>query len=133
MWQEVKLTALDIKQYPKKPLEGFFLGTREINTSFGESLVHDFQKADGSTISVYGFTSLNCKLAIIETGTLVQITYTGTENIKTKYGMKDVHQCVVKQDPKSKIEVNRVPKENGNGNGNTAPDTKNKDADDLPF
>jgi hypothetical protein len=31
----------------------------------------------------------------LEPGTIVKITYTGTENVKTKFGMKDVHQCTV--------------------------------------
>lgn len=124
--REVTLAATNIKEYPNKPMTGYFLGTRTVDTQFGDSQIHDFQLENGKRVSIYGFTSLNGKLALIEPGLLCEITYTGTENVKTKYGKKDVHQCKVLVDDNKKIALTRLPK------FDNAQDTK-EDLDDLPF
>jgi hypothetical protein len=50
---------------------------------------------DGVGFGIYGFTNLNRAMEAVEPGTLVKITYQGTQNVQTKYGMKDVHQASV--------------------------------------
>jgi len=127
--REVTLSAINLKEFPNKPMTAYYIGTRTIDTNFGESAVHDFQKEDGKRISVYGFTSLNNKLNLVQPGLLCQITYTGTEKIKTKYGIKDVHQCTVFVDDKKKIELSKMPEPVISGNGHE-PVAQN---DDLPF
>lgn len=109
-FQEVKLSAIDIKKYPNKPFTGYYLSSKEIETKFGDAMVHDFQKKDnGERVSIYGFTSFNSKIDVVRPGVLVKLTYQGTENVKTKYGMKDVHQCELLQDDSDIIDNTRIP------------------------
>jgi hypothetical protein len=94
-WNDVTTTALDIKKQKGKELEGTFKGKHEITTKIGPQVIWQFVGEDGVPFGVYGFTNLNRAMESLEVGTLVKITYQGTQNIQTKYGMKDVHQVSV--------------------------------------
>lgn len=132
-FQEVTLNAVNLTEHEGLPLTGYYIGNKEVDTDFGESLVHEFEKEDGKHVNVWGFTVLDKKLAQIQKGMMVRVTYTGKENIKTKkYGMKDVHTCKVEMDPSRSI-ADKLPKEDSfkpvTQNGAEKPAPKK----DLPF
>lgn len=109
-FQEVSLNAVVLTDYPDTPMTGYYLGSREVDTDYGEALIHEFQKEDGKHVSVWGFTVLDKKLANIQKGILTRVTYKGKEQIKTKkYGLKDVHTCTVEMDPSKSI-ADKLPK-----------------------
>jgi hypothetical protein len=74
------------------------MGSKEIDTKLGSQIIYKFQKTDGGMFSVYGFTNLNRFMEMVSEGSLVRLTYRGKENVKTKFGMKDVHQVTVEVD-----------------------------------
>lgn len=94
-FKQVTTTALDIKKQKGVPHEGTFKGSQEITTKIGPQIIWNFMGEDGVGFGIYGFTNLNRAMGAIEEGTLVKITYTGTQNVQTKFGMKDVHQVQV--------------------------------------
>jgi hypothetical protein len=94
-WEEVSSNATDIKKHKEKPFTGTYKGHRSITTKIGEQTIWEFTDEDGIPFGIYGFTNLNRAMESLETGTLVKITYRGTENVQTKFGMKDVHQVSV--------------------------------------
>jgi hypothetical protein len=108
-YQEVTNQGIDIKEYLGKPMEGFYLETTTHDGKFGDYKVHTFQSLKGPIVNIFGFTMFNLKMERITPGTLCKITYTGTENVKTKYGMKDVHQIKVEQDPSRKMATDTLP------------------------
>ncbi len=137
-FQEVTLSAIILTDYQDQPMTAYYLGNKEVDTDYGESLVHEFQKEDGKRLTVWGFTVLDKKLSMVQKGTLVRVTYTGKEQIKTKkYGLKDVHTCKVEIDPTKSI-ADKLPKEDsfkpvqeeGKKEPAAAPSKKK---DDLPF
>lgn len=98
--REVKMEAFKLTDFVNQPVTGYYLGSKEIETDFGTSEVHEFFNAEKkSYFSFYGVTSLNLKLKAVPTGSLVQFTYKGKVQAKTKYGMRDVHDVVVAYDP----------------------------------
>ena len=136
-FQEVTLSAIVLTDYEGQPLTAYYIGNKEVDTDYGESLVHEFQKEDGKRITVWGFTVLDKKLSMVQKGALVRVTYTGKEQIKTKkYGMKDVHTCKVEIDPTKSI-ADKLPKEDSfkpvDGKPDDKPAAPNKKKDDLPF
>lgn len=135
-FQEVTLSAVNLTEYENQPFTAYYVGNKEVDTDYGESLVHEFQKDDGKRFNVWGFTVLDKKLAMVQKGAFVRVTYTGKEQIKTKkYGMKDVHTCKVEVDPTKSI-ADKLPKEDGFKNvdakNGSEPAAKKKDKD-LPF
>lgn len=94
-WETVNTNAIDIKKHKDAPHVGVFKGFHEIVTKIGKQTVWEFTDEDGIPFGVYGFTNLNRALESLETGSNCRITYLGTENVPTKYGMKDVHQVRV--------------------------------------
>ncbi|MBT9170544.1 MAG: hypothetical protein DDT18_00887 [Actinobacteria bacterium] len=97
-WEEVTNTAVDIKKHKGKIYQGFYINKREIETKIGKQIVYSFEDEDG-IFSIYGFTNLNRAMENVKQGIEVRITYLGTENVQTRFGMKDVHQV--------KVEINK--------------------------
>jgi len=96
-WEEVSTSkTIDIKKEKGKTYEGFYLGSHTIQTSMGEQFIYNFENED-ETFGIYGFTNLNNAMSRVKKGLNVRVTYTGLtpEKIKTKFGMKHVHQCKV--------------------------------------
>ena len=137
--QDVSGIVISLTSYKDKPFTGYYLGCRTFDTVSGESTVHLFKmKKDGARKEVYGFGTMNNILANqIPHGTLVEITYTGMENKKTKRGMKDIHMCKVKAD----FEATKTDSGKGKDYSTPVQDiTKDKESepstaedDDLPF
>ena len=88
------------KPYPKQA-EGYYLGSRTVDSKKGESKLHFLQTAKGN-LGVWGTTDLNRKLAQVIAGTMIRITSTGTK--PTPNG--DMYTYNVEQDSEQTIEVN---------------------------
>ena len=97
-FKPVSTNATDIKKYLNKPFTGEFKGSSKIQTKIGEQTIWNFVEDSGAPLGIYGFTNLNRVMEHIEEGTVCRITYQGTKNIQTKFGMKDVHQVLVEID-----------------------------------
>lgn len=103
-FQEQKIVdAISLTDYLNKPLMAFFLGSKSVDTKFGEQFLHQFEKEDGKKVAVWGFTSLNRLMEMTPKGTFVKVTYTGKSETKNKYGNKS-HQCTVFFDVDKKLE-----------------------------
>lgn len=99
-WKDVSNgNAVDIKKEQDKAHTGTYKGRTEIETKIGKQTIWQFLDDDGIPFGVYGFTMLNRVMENIPTGTDCKLTYTGTKNVKTKFGMKDVHQVRVQIRP----------------------------------
>lgn len=94
-WNEVSSTAIDIKKHKGEAYEGTYKGKHEITTKIGPQIIWQFMGEDGIGFGIYGFTNLNRAMESLAPETLVKITYQGTQNVQTKFGMKDVHQVSV--------------------------------------
>src|SRR3990167_543830 len=97
-WKEVSHNALDIKKEVGKHHVGNFVGQKEIETKIGKQTIWQFTDEDGNPFGVYGFTNLNRAMESVKVGALCRLTYRGTQVIKTKFGMKPVHQVSVEVD-----------------------------------
>ena len=97
-WKEVTNTATDIKKTPGKDYVGEYLSNKIITTKIGNQVIYKFRDEEGNPFSIYGFTNLNRAMENIAEGTMCKITYVGTKNVQTKFGMKDVHQVRVEID-----------------------------------
>ena len=121
--QEQKIVdAISLTEYLNKPLTAYFLGSKSVDTKFGEQFLHNFEKEDGTKISVWGFTALNRLLEMTPKGSFVKATYTGKSETKNKYGNKS-HQCTVFFDPDKKLD----------GFKEVEPDIHVDNNSDLPF
>ncbi len=89
--------AIDLKK-TTGAYEGTYTGKNDITTKIGPQVVYNFLDKNDQVFSVYGFTNLNRAMNSVHPGNLVRLTYQGTKNLKTKYGMKDVHQVLVEVD-----------------------------------
>lgn len=118
-FKPVSTNATDIKKHKGSPFIGEYKGSQEITTKIGKQVIWNFTEENGSPLNIYGFTNLNRVMEHIEPGTVCRITYTGTVNVQTKFGMKDVHQVIVEID---------------DGTGEVGiPDLTDKGGNDLPF
>lgn len=97
--------AVDIKKDIDKPYEGIYLGFKGITTKLGEQKIYRFKTSNGRILEIYGFTMLNRSMDNVLTGEKCRITYLGTENVETKFGMKDVHQVLVEVDDEYKEDI----------------------------
>ena len=98
-WREVAPTGsgntIDLKKSAQgTSVEGTYLGSRTITTALGDNQVYTFE-GDGGSFSVYGFTDLNQKLATVEPGTEVRLTYDGMMEVNTKRGRVSMHKVRV--------------------------------------
>jgi len=110
-FKEVSTVIVDLKKWPDAPLTGYYLGsTSYVDPTYWKTqFVHSFRKETGEEVSIYGFTTLDTRMAKVERGVLCQVTYKGTEAVQTKkYGLKDVHQAEVLQDTDRRIEVEHI-------------------------
>lgn len=89
--------AIDIKKQTD-PIVGIYQGKKDIVTKIGNQVIWNFLDEDEKPIGIYGFTSLNYKMETIKPGSLVRVTYTGKIKKETKFGLREVHQCVVEVD-----------------------------------
>jgi len=110
-FKPINIQATDIKKHPGEPFTGEYKGKTGITTQIGPQTIYNFVDESGVPFGIYGFTNLNRTMEHIETGTVCRITYTGTVNVQTKFGMKDVHQVLVEID--DGVE-NSEPKEQSN-------------------
>lgn len=108
-WNEVTTTAVDIKKEVGKVYAGTYHGFKEIETKIGPQVIWNFTSDEGVPFGIYGFTNLNRAMESLAPGAVVKITYNGTQNVKTKYGMKDVHQCTVQVWSKESDEESDLP------------------------
>lgn len=112
-FQPVTTGAIDIKDdaHKGKPIIGEYISVKTITTNFGEQFIYSLLGTDGIITNIYGFTMLNSAMDQLPPGQgiVVKITYKGTEKMKTKFGMKDVHQVDVQagQKPPQKESTNR--------------------------
>lgn len=103
-YQETKLVdAIALTDHPNKPMVAYYIDSKEVSTKFGEQQLHNFQKEDGTRISVWGFTALNRLLEQTPKGILCKITYLGKSETSNKYGNKS-HTCTVFFDEDKKLE-----------------------------
>ncbi len=120
-YQETKsVDAVKLTDYQNKPMEAFYIGSKEVNTKFGEQQLHNFQKSDGTKVSVWGFTALNRLLEQTPKGILCKVTYTGKSEVANKYGNKS-HTCSVFFDTDVKLD------------GFQEAEPQKEENDDLPF
>ena len=114
--------AIKLTEYLNKPLEAYYIGSKVVDTKFGEQMLHIFEKKDGQKISVWGFTALNRLLEHTVKGVLCKVTYTGLSEGKNKYG-KQVHTCTLFFDEDERLDG--IPEE----------ETENpeEDSSELPF
>ena len=120
-YQETKIPdALRLTEYQGKPLIAYFIGSKTVDTKFGEQMLHEFEKEDHSKLSVWGFTALNRLLDYTPKGVLCKVTYTGLSKEKNKYG-KQVHTCTVFFDEDKKLDNFKEP------------EIDQTDNQDLPF
>ena len=96
-FKPVSGNALDIKK-TNEPHIGTYTSKTDITTKVGPQVIWNFVDEDGQPFGVYGFTNLNRAMNGIKTSSLVRITYKGTQNCMTKFGMKNVHQVLVEVD-----------------------------------
>lgn len=121
MYQETKLVdAIKLTDYQDSPMEAYYIGSKPVDTKFGEQLIHSFQKEDGKNISVWGFTALNRLLEHTTKGVFTKITYTGKSETPNKYGNKS-HCCTVFFDSDKKLD------------GFTETELTKEEDNDLPF
>lgn len=99
---------VDIKTIPGRKITGVYRSRKDIVTSVGPQVVWELENikgvdtSDGAVSGIYGFTNLNRAMKDIPFGTLVRITYAGVQKgVKTRFGLKDVHQVVVEIDEES--------------------------------
>ena len=103
-FEETKLVdAISLSDFEGKPMVAYYMGSKEVNTKFGEQELHTFQKEDGTKISVWGFTALNRLLEMTPKGILCKVTYTGKSETANKYGNKS-HTCTVFFDIDKKLD-----------------------------
>lgn len=121
-FKEQKATdAIKLTDYINKPLEAYYMGSKQVDTKFGEQQLHQFQKENGAQISVWGFTSLNRLLEMTAKGVFCKVTYLGLSETRNKYG-KQSHTCTLFFDEDKKLDgVAQEPEH---------PEDDNKD---LPF
>ncbi len=91
--------AVDIKAEGSIPVQGVYLGVKNIQTDYGEQYIYRFKQPNGSVLGVYGFTNLNKGMESVATGTMVRLTYEGTKKVDTRFGKnKPVHQVKIEID-----------------------------------
>ena len=98
--------TIDIKQSIDKAFEGVYIGFKGITTKIGPQKIYQFRATNGKGFEIYGFTMLNRVMDNVVSGEKCRITYLGTENVETKFGMKDVHQVRVEVDDEYTEEEN---------------------------
>lgn len=109
----VKLGGVDKKTGKKNPtqVEGYFLGTREIDSKFsrtGKAALHVLQTPKGN-VGVFGKTDLDRKMNAVTPGTMIRITQKGS--VPTNKG-NDMLKFTVEVDEDNRIEVGGIAEQN---------------------
>lgn len=104
------------KPYPKQA-EGYFLGSRTVESKRGENKLHFLQTAEGN-LGIWGTTDLNRKLSQVPAGTMVRITSAGTK--PTPNG--DMYMYKVETDADNTIEVSAATESEGTDNSGSGVD-----------
>lgn len=97
------LGGQDRKTGKKNPttVEGYFLGSRDVESPRGKNKLHVFQTRNGN-IGVWGKTHLNQQLGSVKPGTMSRVSFTGM--MQTKNG--EMYRYGVEVDDSEIIEVN---------------------------
>lgn len=105
----VKLGGIDGKTNKPNPtrMEGYFIGSREVKSENGTSIIHIFQTPKGNE-GVWGTADLNSKLAQVTPGTMTLVKYKEKRKLS---GGKTKHVYDVMHDDDNTIEVS-APKDN---------------------
>jgi len=96
--------AIKLSDYLKKPLQGYYVGKRKIDSKksdSGESLIHIFREKDGTEVEVWSFDKLKRLLSRVPIGSMTKMIYTGT----IQEGEKNIHQVEVYFDSDDKIQI----------------------------
>lgn len=101
--------TVDIKEKEGKFCEGVYMGSKEVDTNLGTSLLYKFEGTTREVFSVWGFTSLDIFMENVVVGTLCRITYKGLSEKKNKYG-KHTHMCLVEIDDGDVVPVGEITK-----------------------
>ena len=88
------------KPNPTK-IEGYFIGSKDVETDFGPAKLHVFQ-TDKGNVGVWGKTDLNRKLASAPEGAMVRATQNGTVKVP---GRNPMYKYKVEVDTENTIEV----------------------------
>ncbi len=114
-----------INKQTKKPnpnkIEGYYLGSRTVQTVNGDAKIHVFQTPKGNE-GVWGTKELNDKLGQVKEGTMTLVNYGGKKALK---GGKTLHTYTVAQDKENTVAVE------GAGS-NSSESYVEEDADDSP-
>ncbi len=115
----VKLGGVSNKTQKPNPtkMEGYYLGSRGVQTQNGPALIHVFQTPKGN-VGIWGTKDVNDKLGSVFPGTMALVEYTGKRQLA---GGKSLHTYKVSQDKENCIEVAT----------NTATPTTEADADEA--
>lgn len=111
------------KPYPKQA-EGYYLGSRTVKGSRGDSTLHFLQTPKGN-VGLWGTTDLNRKLGSATPGTMVRVTSTGTK--PTPKG--DMYTYKVEVDADNTIEVANF----ASGSDNDSLESVNADDSDTSY
>lgn len=128
-WKEVSTNAIDIKKQKGVPFIGTYTGKRNIETKIGPQVIWQLVDEDETPVGLYGFTGLNRCMETIRVGTRCRIIYQGTKNVKTKFGMKDVHQVTVEVEEGATVNAHPASEDHGDPS-DAAPWPKD---DEAPF
>lgn len=93
-----------------KSIEGYYIGSKTVQTKFGPGQLHVFQTPEGNR-GVWGKTDMDRKLATITPGTMTRVTFSGT--VPSKKG-NDMMKFKVEADDENVIEVQLQTQESGN-------------------
>ena len=97
-FKPVSVNAIDIKKEINVPYVGTYTGKQGITTKVGPQTIYRFIDEDEQIFGIYGFSNLDRAMNSVLENKLCRITYLGTKNVMTKYGMRDVHQVLVETD-----------------------------------
>jgi len=94
--------AFPLRDKKGTKIEGVYLGMQEIKSNFEKPhILHKIQTAEGEAV-VFGFTSLNLKLAHVKIGEYVCIEYLGLPDETKKAGQNNAHKVKVEVDDDKK-------------------------------
>lgn len=113
--QMIKLGGSDRKTGKKNPtqIEGYFLGSRAVETSKGAATIHVFQTPKGS-VGVWGKTDMNNQLGRVPSGAMTRVSFTGM--VATKNGEMYKYKTEVDADNTIEVETSPSPLPRGSSN-----------------
>lgn len=88
-------------------VEGYYLGSREVENGMGKSKIHFFQTSKGN-VGVWGKTDSDRKLAGVTPGVMTRISFTGMQSIP---GKQPMYKYKVEVDNENTTEVSTASSE----------------------